>query len=145
MRVDFYLLSRDPVGAALPAIARAALRAGERMLVVSADSDQLATLDRALWEHQPEEFLAHGMADNRHAERQPLLLSDRCEAANGARFIALADGRWREAALGFQRAFLFFDARTIDDARATWRTLAKREDVEKHFWKQEGGRWIEGP
>ena len=145
MRVDFYLLSRDPVEAALPAIARAALRAGERMLVVSGDSDQLATLDKALWEHQAEEFLAHGMADNRHAERQPILLSDRCEAVNGARFVALADAVWRDEAFEFERAFVFYPPSTIDEVRACWRKLGQREDVEKHFWKQNGGRWAEGP
>ena len=31
------------------------------------------------------------------------------EPANGAANIALADGRWREEALGFARAFYFFD------------------------------------
>jgi len=145
MRVDFYLLSHGTVKTALPRIAKSARDAGERLLVVSADAAQREALDRALWEQQPEEFLAHGAADGPHAERQPILLSDGCEAANGARFVALADGQWRDEALGFARAFLFFDARTIDDARACWRLLAGREDVERHFWKQDGGRWVEGP
>jgi DNA polymerase-3 subunit chi len=145
MRADFYLLSSGTVEAALPRIARSARDAGQRMLVVSADAAQLNALDHALWEQLPEEFLAHGMAGAPYAERQPVLLSDRCEAANGARFIALADGQWREEALGFDRAFLFFDQRTIDDARATWRVLGTQEGVERHFWKQDGGRWVEGP
>lgn len=150
MRVDFYHLSRDPVEAALPRIARAARDSGERMLVVSADAAQREALDKALWESQPEAFLAHGAADAPHAARQPLLLSDRCEAANGARLIALADGAWRDEALGFERAFLFFDGATRDGARAAWRALGEREQgqgekIERHYWKQDGGRWVEGP
>ena len=145
MRADFYLLSQGTVETALPRIAKSARNAGERMLVVSGDAAQREALDRALWEQLPEEFLAHGSADAPHAERQPLLLSDRCEAANGAKFIALADGHWRDEALDFERAFLFVDQATIAAARTCWSELGKREAVERRFWKQEGGRWVEGP
>ena len=145
MRVDFYLLSKDTVEAALPRIARSVKQAGERLLVVAEEPDQLATLDRALWEQFPEEFLAHGKAEEKHAARQPLLLSSTCEPQNGARHIALADGAWRDEAFGFERAFLLFDNRTLDAARGTWRMLGEREDIERRFWKQEGGRWVEGP
>ena len=145
MRVDLYLLSKDPVEAALPRIAKSVKGAGERLLVVSADPEQLTALDKALWEQFPEDFLAHGKAGEPHAARQPLLLGDSCTAENEARFIAFADGVWRDEALGFERVFLFFDNRTIDAARGTWRMLGEREDIERHFWKQEGGRWVEGP
>jgi len=145
MRADFYLLSKDTVEAALPRIAKSVKGAGERLLVVSDDAAQLAALDKALWEQFPEDFLAHGKAGEAHAARQPLLLGDSCVAENEARMIAFADGIWRDEAFGFERAFLFFDNRTIDAARGTWRMLGEREDVERHFWKQEGGRWVEGP
>ena len=145
MRVDFYLLSKDTVEAALPRIAKSVKGAGERLLVVSEDAGQLAALDKALWEQFPEDFLAHDKAGEAHAARQPLLLGDRCTAENDARFVAFADGTWRDEAFGFERAFLFVDSRTIDAARGTWRMLGEREDIERHFWKQEGGRWVEGP
>ncbi|MEO6152783.1 MAG: DNA polymerase III subunit chi [Croceibacterium sp.] len=145
MRVDFYLLSHGTVEAALPRIARAARDAGERMVVVAANAELRAVLDRALWEQLPEEFLAHGMADAPHAARQPVLLAETCDPANGAKFIALADGQWRDEALTYERAFLFFAPNMIDDARACWRRLAQRAEVEKHFWKQDGARWVEGP
>ena len=145
MRVDFYLLSKDTVEAALPRIAKSVKGAGERLLVVSEDAGQLAALDKALWEQFPEDFLAHGKAGEAHAARQPLLLGDRCTAENDARFVAFADGTWRDEAFGFERAFLFVDSRTIDAARGTWRMLGERDDVERRFWKQEGGRWVEGP
>lgn len=145
VRVDFYQLSRDPVETALPGIARAVKRAGQRLLVVCADAGMTDRLDRSLWEQFPEDFLAHGRADGPHAARQPVLLSAGCEAANGARHIALADGRWRDEALAFERAFLLFDDATIGEARSCWRMLGEREGVERRFWKQDGGRWIEGP
>jgi len=145
VRVDFYLLSKDTVEAALPRIARSVKAAGERLLVVSEDADRLAGLDKALWEQFPEDFLAHGKAGEAHAARQPLLLGANCTTENEARFVAFADGQWRDEAFGFERAFLLFDQRKIDEARGTWRMLGERDDVERHFWKQEGGRWVEGP
>ena len=95
MRVDFYQLSRDPAEKVLPLLARNTLKAGERLLAVSADEAQLARIGDALWEPR-ESFLANGRAGGPHDARQPVLLSDRVEPANGARYFAIADGLWRE-------------------------------------------------
>jgi DNA polymerase-3 subunit chi len=144
MRVDFYQLSRDPVEQALPLIARAAKGAGQRLLVVSQDAAQLDRIDEGLWRRLPEAFLAHGRAGQPHADRQPVLLSQDCRADNGARFIALADGLWREEAADFERAFLMFGEAHLQAARDCWRMLGQREGVERHYWKQEGGKWVKG-
>jgi DNA polymerase III subunit chi len=141
MRIDFYQLSRDPVAQAVVQIARATLRAGQRLLIVAEDNALLDEIGEALWS-QDGTFLANGKAGSGHDERQPILLSNRAECANGARYLALADGRWREAE-GVERAFLFFDEQTVAEARALWRELGQREGAERHFWKQEGGRWVE--
>jgi DNA polymerase-3 subunit chi len=143
LRVDFYQLSRDPVEAALPLIARASLKAGERLLVVSADDAQLARISAGLWTRLPDSFLAHGAAGGPHQERQPILLSNSIEAANGAKFLALADGEWREG--DFARIFYMFDDATLLSARASWRMLGTRDGVERHFWRQEDGKWVVGP
>jgi len=140
-RVDFYQLSRDPVEAALPLLARATLKAGERMLVVSADAGQLDRIGDGLWA-LADSFLANGRAGGAHDARQPVLLAETCEPVNGARFLALADGRWRDEATTFARTFLLFDDTTLEAARGVWRTLRGRGDTEQNFWKQEGGRWI---
>ncbi|MGH6786291.1 MAG: DNA polymerase III subunit chi [Novosphingobium sp.] len=139
MRVDFYQLSRDPAEAVVPLLAHNTQSAGERMLVVSADDAQVARISETLW--AKDGFLAHGLAGGPHQERQPILLSDACEPANGARYLALADGEWRDAAEGFERVFLLFDGSTIDAARGTWRTLREREGIECNYWQQDGGKW----
>ena len=141
MRVDFYQLSRGPVERELPPLARRVLESGERLLVVSADAAQLARIDEGLWAGK-QSFLAHGRAGQAHQERQPILLSDVLETPNEARFLALADGGWRDGADRFDRVFLLFDGSTIDDARATWRSLDGREGLERNYWRQEDGKWI---
>jgi DNA polymerase-3 subunit chi len=144
MRVDFYQLSRQPVEQVLPVIAGRLLDGGERLLVVG-DDDRLSRLSEALWTAAPASFLAHARAGEGDDAVQPILLSADCAAGNGAANIAIADGLWREEALGFARAFYFFDADTIDGARAAWRLVSRHEGAEPHFWRQEGRRWIEGP
>ncbi len=148
MRVDFYQLSRDPAELVLPRLAQGTLAAGERLLVVSEDAEQLGRISEALWTRVPLSFLAHGMAGGEHDARQPILLGHAPEPANGARYLALADGVWRDMPEGTDaaaRVFLLFPPERIDDARGCWRMLGKREGVERKYWRQEGGKWIEGP
>ncbi|ALR20272.1 MULTISPECIES: DNA polymerase III subunit chi [Sphingobium] len=142
MQVDFYQLSRDPVDQVLPAIAARVLGLGERLLVVAAEPERLDRISAGLWGGPPDSFLAHGRAGDGQEDMQPILLSQTCAAGNGARHVALADGRWRDEALMFERAFHFFDADTIESARESWRALAKREGVEPRFWRQEGRKWV---
>ena len=142
LRVDFYQLSQTPVEGALPALAVKMREAGARVLVVSSDDAQLARVSDALWAVK-DQFLAHGLAGGPHAARQPILLSDSLDAANDARFLALADGQWRDGAEAFERVFLLFDNSVIDDARATWRALDGREGLERNYWRQEGKGWVQ--
>ncbi|HEX8643464.1 MAG TPA: DNA polymerase III subunit chi [Allosphingosinicella sp.] len=144
MHVDFYHLSASPLERVLPAIAEKVTATGARLLVV-AEEPLLSTLDRELWTNAAASFLAHGRADALGADSQPILLSDRPAAANGAANVALADGRWRDEALGFERAFYFFDSSHLEEARAAWRALTDREGVEPRYWKQVEGRWVQGP
>jgi DNA polymerase-3 subunit chi len=128
----------------VPLLARSTLGAGERLLVVSDEPAQLGRISAALWQRVPGSFLAHGLAGGAHDARQPILLGTTPDPANGARYLALADGQWREVA-GMARVFLLFPPERIDDARGTWRLLGQREGVERHYWRQDGGKWIEGP
>lgn len=141
LRVDFYQLSQTPVEGALPQLAVKMREAGARVLVVSADDAQLARISDALWAVKAD-FLAHSPAGGPHDARQPILLSDNLANPNGATFLALADGLWREGAEAFERVFLLFDGSTIEGARATWRSLDGREGMERHYWRQLApGKW----
>ena len=142
MIVDFYHLTASPLERVLPSICEKVLASGERLLVV-AEAELLDRLDEQLWVHARDSFLPHG---RERAEAQPILLSEAPVAANKAGNVALADGAWREEALGFERAFYFFDQGRLDEARGAWRALKGREDIESRYWKQnEAGRWVQGP
>ena len=144
MQVDFYQLTRDPAEKVLPPIAQRVLDGGGRLLVVG-DNAQLDVISAALWNAKPDSFLAHAKAGEGDDSIQPILLSSEPVAANLAKFIALADGVWRDEALEFDRAFYLFPPDSTDNARAAWRALADKEDLERRYWKQDGGKWVQGP
>ncbi|MDG2532723.1 DNA polymerase III subunit chi [Sphingomonas sp. HITSZ_GF] len=142
MQVDFYHLTQLPLERALPRIAERVVETGGRLLIVAGEASQRARLDQLLWTYSPESFLPHGQAGGPDDDRQPILIGEAMTAANGARNVVLADGVWRDEALGFDRAFHFFDEEKIAEARLAWKGLAGREDVERNYWKQnEQGRW----
>ena len=141
-RVGFYLAPGQPVERVLPLIARAALRQGQRLLVVADDAELLDRIGGALWDIAPAEFLANGRADGAHAAHQPVLLSQACAAENGAQVVALADGEWRDDAETFDRALLFFDEDGRAAARDVWRRFDGRDDIEREFHELEAGKWV---
>jgi len=143
VRVDFYQIGAAPLEQVIATLGEKLLEQGERLLIVANDEGQLARLDRMLWDHSPTSFLPHSVAGGTEDSRQPILLSKSPDAANRARNILLADGKWREAALAFNRAFYLFDQTMLKEARAAWRSFAGSEGSERHYWANENGRWVE--
>lgn len=143
MQVDFYQLTRDLADKVLPFIAQRVLDDKGRLLIVSDDSAQLDAISLSLWTSKADSFLAHARSGHANDALQPILLSDKAEASNGARFLAIADGNWRATERGFDRVFYLFPPSHTDNARAAWRSLG--EAAERRYWKQDGGKWMQGP
>ena len=145
MLVDFYHLTATPLERVLPRICERLVEDGQRLLVVG-EPPLPAALDVQLWSYSRDAFLPHGLAGEPGAEAQPIRLSAAVEPVNDARNIALADGKWREEALGFDRVFYFFDSERIGDARSSWTNLKGRDELERRYWKQsDRGNWVQGP
>ena len=143
MRADFYQLGAAPLEGVVAAIAGKLLADDQRLLVVAEDEALLARLDRQLWDQGDASFLPHAIAGGADDSRQPILLSTTIDAPNLARNLLIADGEWREAALGFERAFYLFDGEALQGARLAWKLLSGREGVERNFWALEDGRWVQ--
>ncbi|RVU04407.1 DNA polymerase III subunit chi [Novosphingobium umbonatum] len=142
MQTDFYLLEQGGPERALAPLAGKVLAVGGRLLVVAEEAAERQRLSQALWQASGTSFLANDVAGGAHDARQPILISDRIEPANQARFLALADGIWREPDAGaFDRVLLVFGQTGREAARETWRLLKSREGWECRFFRQEQGRW----
>ena len=143
MQVDFYQLGQAPLEQVIASLAGKLLTEDSRLLIVAEDETVLARLDRLLWDQGPTSFLPHGLAGGADDARQPILLSASPDAPNLARNMVIADGQWREAALGYDRAFYLFDDSALESARLAWKLLSGREGVERRFWARDAeGRWV---
>lgn len=145
MQVYFYHLTRDPAEKLVPILAGKCLDSNARLLLVSEDENRRNSLSKALWTQNASSFLAHDFCGSKHEELQPILISNKCHAPNAAKFIILADGQWRAEALDFERAFYLFTGDEIGEARTAWRDLSAQADVTPRYWKQDAGRWVQGP
>ncbi|KQM27292.1 MULTISPECIES: DNA polymerase III subunit chi [unclassified Sphingomonas] len=141
MKVDFYHLTRSPLDRVLPRIAQRLHDDGERLLLLSDNADQRRHLDMLLWTYAPDSFLPHAEAGASDDALQAVLIAPELTDANAARNVAIVDGRWRDDALTFDRAFHFFGEDHIAAARAAWKGLSDREDVERRYWRQGDGGW----
>ena len=142
MQVDFYQLAGTPAEAVIASISEKVLGQDGRLLIVAADENYLARLDRMLWDQGTASFLPHGVAGGPDDARQPILLSTSPDAPNLARHMLIADGEWREAALDYDRSFYLFGQESLEGARLAWKLLSGREGVERRYWAQEGGKWV---
>ena len=142
MQVDFYQLAGAPAEQVIASIAEKVLAADGRLIIVAEDEAFLARLDRMLWDQGAASFLPHGLAGGADDARQPILLSTSPDAPNLARNMLIADGTWRDAALGYDRSFFLFGDTTLEGARAAWKALAGKDGVERRYWAQENGKWV---
>jgi DNA polymerase-3 subunit chi len=143
MLVDFYQLGKVPLEEVVASICGKLLKEGGRLIIVAEDEGLLARLDRLLWDQGSASFLPHALAGGSDDARQPILLSASPDAPNLARNMLIADGQWREAALSFDRAFHLFDAATLEGSRLAWKLLAGREGIERRYWANEDGAWVQ--
>jgi DNA polymerase-3 subunit chi len=142
VQVDFYQLGGSPPEQVIASLAEKILAGDGRLLIVADDELFLARLDRILWEGSSR-FLPHGIVGGADDVRQPILLSTSPDAPNLARNLLIADGEWREVAITYDRSFYLFDANTLEGARLAWKLLAGRDGVERRYWANESGKWVQ--
>ena len=140
----FYHLERSTLDQVLPELLDRTLQRGWRALIRVADPALMEQIDEQLWAWRDDGFLAHGRADQPHAERQPILLSDGGAGANGAQALFIVDRSDLDASEPFERCFVIFDGRddeALKHARERWKTL-KSAGADLAYWRQtEQGRW----
>src|SRR5579859_2245178 len=90
--VWFYHLERTGLDQALPELLEKTLQRGWKAIVRSTSADRLEHLDGWRWSYRDESFLAHGLASEANAARQPVLLTTENDNPNGADALFLIDG-----------------------------------------------------
>ncbi len=142
--VRFYHLTRTTLEAALPRMLEKTLERGQRAVVRAGSEERVEALTSWLWTYDDRSFLAHGSAKDGHAEHQPVWLTERDEAPNGAQVLFLTDGARSARLDDYDLCAVLFDGKdeaALEDARAQWRVL-KEGEHELTYWQQdERGAW----
>lgn len=136
--VWFYHLERTALDQALPELLEKTLARGWKALVRARGQDRLDHLDGWLWSWRDDAFLAHGLDNEAHAPRQPILLTLGPDNPSQAEVLFLIDGAEPGSLEGFQRCILLFDGRdeaAVAEARGRWRTF-KGAGHPVSYWRQ---------
>ena len=143
----FYHLQSQPLVRALPVLVEKAVERGWRVAIQTIDEQRLKLLDDLLWTYAPESFLAHGVAPDKDAARQPIVLTlaaDNPNAADVRMYVDGAEVAMEPGAAPYQRVMLMFDGRDeaeLAAARRQW-TRLKGQGFTLAYWQQsDEGRW----
>jgi DNA polymerase III subunit chi len=141
--VWFYHLERSGLDEVLPELLEKTLAKGWRAVVRARAKDRLEHLDGWLWSYRDNSFLAHGLADEPQANRQPIVLTTETANPNLAEALFLVDGADPGALEAYARCLVLFDGRdetALAGARAQWSQL-KRLGLPLAYWKQKARGW----
>lgn len=150
MEIRFYHLSRTPITKALPQILDKAYERKLLTYIYCADKPFLQGLSKSIWSHKAEGFIPHGSLDETHREHQPILLGCAIPtetAENKAKLLVTttANGLFdADYQFPYSQWFHFFDgndAKSLEDARTMWKSLAKAHGHELTYWQQSETGW----
>ena len=142
--VQFYHLLSTTRERAVPKLMEKALGSGARVVMQLPDETNLKRMSDALWTADPNGFLPHGVAHEKHASEQPILLT--CDGANpnGAEILCVLDGSMPGNARDYKKLLDVFDGANADEvaaARARWAHYKTQGFTLQYVKQQPGGSW----
>jgi len=135
--VWFYHLERASLEQVLPELLEKTLARGWRALARFGDAARIEAMDAWLWTWRDDSFLPHGVAGQRFAERQPVLLTAAADNPNGAQALFALDADPGDLA-GYARCVVIFDGRdapALQAARGLW-SRYKKAGHPVAYWRQ---------
>ena len=144
-QVDFYHLTQSDLKTALVLLLKKTIAAGKTALILCPKPAATA-LDAALWTHEAESWIPHGVDDAEGADVASVWIStDPARNPIDAPFLFLVYGQTPPSLEGFERVFNLFDGRSeaqTTDARAQWKEWGENSSLQLGYYAQaDDGRW----
>ncbi|MGI9494367.1 MAG: DNA polymerase III subunit chi, partial [Geminicoccaceae bacterium] len=143
--IGFYHLTKTALEPALGRLLAKVLESGKRAVVMASSVERVEALTRALWTYQTDSFLPHGSVKDGHGEDQPIFLTNKSEAPNGASVLVLVDGAEAEPVPeGISRIPIMFDGQeeaSLARAREAWKAHQEKGDKLVYWQQTERGSW----
>ena len=144
-QVDFYHLTQSTLDDALVMLVKKCQVAGKKVLI-QCPRPAAEAVDEALWTHDPESWLPHGLDDAPGADHAGIWINSEPDGnPSSAEFLFLLHGAERGDMASFERVFNMFDGRSeaqVAHARAQWRSWQATDDLTmRYFAQDETGKW----
>lgn len=142
--IQFYHLLSTTRERAVPKLMEKILAAGSRAVLLGENEAALKQISDALWTHDPNGFLPHGLAREAHAADQPILLSTDAANANQADVLCILNGSMPEALGGYKKVLDLFDGtndEAVTAARARWSAYKDQGYALQYVKQQPSGGW----
>ena len=145
VQIDFYQIGQAGLETVLLMLLKKTLAAKKKALVLC-PMPAASAIDKALWSHEPESWIIHGLNDAIGAENCDVWISSDM-AANQiqAEFLFLLHGSKPLKREGFKRSFCLFDGRSdvqLQQARSQWKEWQQLSDTNLTYYAQNTeGSW----
>ena len=139
----FYHLEASNLKGVLPGLLEKTLQKEWRALVKMPETG-LADMDAYLWTFQDDSFLPHGRDDEPQADQQPILLSSKCDSADGFDAVFLIGGAELSDTAKAARVMVMINGRDSADVtreRARWKALKETGASLAYYQQNERGGW----
>lgn len=147
MKINFYHLTKLPIGKALPKLLEKVISSGARVLVHTNSEEKVEQLNKEMWTYTTKFFLPHGSKKDGFCDEQPIYLTAANENANGANILALVENSSVDNIADFEKCIYMFDGNDeaqLSAARKHWKEY-KNAGHELTYWQQTAkGGWEEG-
>lgn len=145
VEIQFYHLQSSPLEVALPKLLQKACERQMRSLIKTRDMAQAKQLSDKVWTHDPNSFLPHGLAGEKQAEVQPILIGNALDNANASTLLFVTDGTSLEAIPeGVTRVIDMFhgaDSEAVQAARARWKQYKDAGHTITYYQQTAQGGW----
>ena len=142
--IRFYHLQRQTLSEALPKLMVKVSEAGLRAVIKATDQAVIDSLDKALWEFDPESFLPHDKDGCENPEDQTFFLTATDDNPNGSTVLVLINAANSTGFDQYDRCLYMFDGRDetiVAAARKDWKNWSGG-DYSMSYWQQkEMGGW----
>ena len=144
MQLDFYQIGQAGLEHVMLMLLKKTLAANQKALVLC-PMPAASAIDTALWKHDPESWIPHGLDDANGGDFSHVWVSSYM-AANpiGAEFLFLLHGSEPAQWTGFTRCFCLFDGKSdaqLQQARNQWKVWQELDDATFGYYAEnaEGG------
>ncbi len=142
--INFYHLTKLPVGKALPKLLEKVIMADKRVLVQIPNESRVEQLNKEMWTYTTKFFLPHGAKGDGFEDEQPIYLTASNENANRATILAMVENTIVDNIGDFEKCIYMFDGNDepqLQTARGHWKDF-KSKGHELTYWQQNSkGGW----